>query len=946
MAILKDDNSKRRRSIAVTNQNQQSIVAPVGKRRAHSIVPGERLSLLAKARRSLVSILYICCAARIIHLHHNQAPRKSILKSSSIVNTEEQSEQSSQPSNSQSSLPDDGNVTESMDLTLDYRARVHDNASRKSFGRRVSFAEHAQVRLFQTPNHDNTNSTGSPQSSPIPSSSPEIDRPPVLSNENDYPRNNRRSSVRYSTAGSEDMDLTSTNPRAFLEGEEGSALMDEEMDFDENDDMEVTEALRGNLLQRRSMAGRRPFAPVQPRDSIAFPSDDAIPSDDDDNNNEQAQSMVEDDSQMHLDIEASQEGMEFTVPMGQSLRPPPTEDPVWLALRQVTHSGDTPHEPEASSEDDIQIADNQQGMDLDDAVARLMRARDSLGGSTENTSEDMDMTDANAKFAIQEDSFLSTDDSLNDDVGDVNETLNVSKVVGRMSLGGTRMSLGYQDSTMDESGIYGSIVPLSSSTPRPSIAQSPPIREEPAPGLQEPEHVESPRLAVFQPPAEETNGSTPLLTPVETTPATEGQPPKSPAFTFVPPPASTSVEARSTRNHTRPTSPIKPKPKPTFSAAFAPPVTKPSPKKPSAPSTPTPTRGTPSKRRFSVMQDGTPDPGRPSPAKRPALGSKAVEGLSTGTPAQLRVSSSPGKRVTSHGSSVLPVPVKRQSGYFARRKSLGNALAPPLDAHRESSTPKPPFPQGRTGGGRASLGSAPSEAWTHFDKNTATPAVPDVIPPTEDFHQEQNISEPIPQPNSSPAHVLSSTPISPISAAPLGWTPPESGGDVSLGGNNVEEAMIAQHPPGARAEEDIVSIVSLQSTETSDKLFEPPISIDQFFTMTGIKFMDELTAPRRSIHPHTGSRQVRNPADIPLSEYYLAMGIDVPQLGLFTRVSKDLQGWMIRSKADFAQAEEEAAKITPELFAEFMRADEEGQAELLVCIRHRAQTCLLDVIFS
>jgi kinetochore protein Spc7/SPC105 len=41
---------------------------------------------------------------------------------------------------------------------------------------------------------------------------------------------------------------------------------------------------------------------------------------------------------------------------------------------------------------------------------------------------------------------------------------------------------------------------------------------------------------------------------------------------------------------------------------------------------------------------------------------------------------------------------------------------------------------------------------------------------------------------------------------------------------------------------------------------------------------------------------------------------------------------MARSKADFAQAEEEAAKITPELFIEFMRADEEGQAELMVRI--------------
>jgi kinetochore protein Spc7/SPC105 len=110
-----------------------------------------------------------------------------------------------------------------------------------------------------------------------------------------------------------------------------------------------------------------------------------------------------------------------------------------------------------------------------------------------------------------------------------------------------------------------------------------------------------------------------------------------------------------------------------------------------------------------------------------------------------------------------------------------------------------------------------------------------------------------------------------------------------------------------------------------------PISIQEFFAATGIKFMDEITAPRRSVHPaQQGSRQPRSPEEIPLAEYALSVGIDLPQLVLFTRVSKDLQGWIEKSKADFVQAEEEAAKFTPELFTEYFRADEEGQAELLV----------------
>ena len=101
--------------------------------------------------------------------------------------------------------------------------------------------------------------------------------------------------------------------------------------------------------------------------------------------------------------------------------------------------------------------------------------------------------------------------------------------------------------------------------------------------------------------------------------------------------------------------------------------------------------------------------------------------------------------------------------------------------------------------------------------------------------------------------------------------------------------------------------------------------------MTGIKFMDEVTAPRRSMHPSRQPiRHPRNLADIPLAEYVTAMGIDIPQLELYSRVSKDLEAWMAKSEIVFAQAEEEAAKLTPELFVEYARADEEGQAELLV----------------
>lgn len=76
--------------------------------------------------------------------------------------------------------------------------------------------------------------------------------------------------------------------------------------------------------------------------------------------------------------------------------------------------------------------------------------------------------------------------------------------------------------------------------------------------------------------------------------------------------------------------------------------------------------------------------------------------------------------------------------------------------------------------------------------------------------------------------------------------------------------------------------------------------------------------------------QARSHSEIPLAEYTVSTTIDAPQLLLYTRVAEDLQAWMVKSKAEFVIAEEEAAKMTPELFTEFSRADEESQGELLV----------------
>jgi kinetochore protein Spc7/SPC105 len=121
---------------------------------------------------------------------------------------------------------------------------------------------------------------------------------------------------------------------------------------------------------------------------------------------------------------------------------------------------------------------------------------------------------------------------------------------------------------------------------------------------------------------------------------------------------------------------------------------------------------------------------------------------------------------------------------------------------------------------------------------------------------------------------------------------------------------------------------------------QPPISIEQFFVMTGIRFMDEIAAPRRSVHPsqlRQSSRARRSssggvPENIPMAEYVTATMVNIPQLKLYTRVAKDLQAWIEQSKTVYEQAEEEAAKLTPQLFTEYSQANEEGQEQLLVRI--------------
>jgi kinetochore protein Spc7/SPC105 len=616
---------------------------------------------------------------------------------------------SSQPpstTNSQSSVFEDVNATRSMEVTQDYTTPGHDNISRKSLGRRVSFASHSHVRMFEK---DHTNSTGSPQSSPAPAFP---DGPADVTNENDYPRKSsyqRRSSTRYSLAQSEDMDLTSVIPGTFQPG--GSAILDEDLgDYDDeddynNDDMDVTEVIRGDFARKRSLSLgiRQPLAQIP---SIPAPiSDDA----------DRSQSDIGNESIQSDATSEQSQAMEFTVPLGQSLRPA-DQNQAWLALKQATHSGNNTSDPELSSDNE---------MELDDAMSRLKRARDSM----------LAQPNIRQNEEPQDSSFTSTDDSFEDDG---NKTVNFSQAFGRASMGqvDSRLSMGYQNSDMDESEVYGAIA-LAKRTPRQSMAPSTSVVQPPAP--QQP-----PKSPVFRPPPSNEASKQPV-TSNSYDKATVPVP-----FSFTP-----KVPSSFKSNPLLTESPSKNKPKPTFSAAFAPPVSRPSPKKATTSMEP---HSSPNKRPRSIIDDvENQDVDQPSPPKRQALSGKSLAGptstlqqsnhkpkpLSPSKKAPFQLPPPAAPDPTSRPSSVL----RRPSGYYAKRKSLVvGSIAPPSNA-TSTAAPVSPKKKPGIGLGRASLGSGPSNAWARFNKDAEQ-----VVGSTSKVEKE-------PEPDREAAREASTSPI-------------------------------------------------------------------------------------------------------------------------------------------------------------------------------------------
>jgi kinetochore protein Spc7/SPC105 len=520
-----------------------------------------------------------------------------------------------------------------MDFTRDIRGSINDNATRKSLGRRVSFASHAQVRVFEK---DPNRGDASPSIGADPG--PSAQSGTVVNDENDYPGASvlrRRSSLRRSIAFSEngeasmemDSDLGSSPlPTGFLV--QGSFLQDEEPEdvsgiWDEQADMDLT----------TNLPATRPRSSSLGLSSLSRPGEDMSIDD-----HSLSEDMTQDSAD---DVSGEQpEPTEFTVPLSKSLRKSEPPSAEWLALRAITHAGaDGPYEPPSSDmgEDEPVVHERsthlgEEDMDLTEAETRLRRMRESLGLAN----------------VAQEDSFTSSEGSSIS--GGDNQTVNLTNV--------WRDSLGTDSSSaMDFTNIQGTSR-KNSTDEAVNRALSPVL------ALQNQRAISEQQESRVQPGPSGSTSGTPLVNATDSL-QDPPAPPTLPVFTKPGPVFSAPKQAPP--SHSKPKSPASPRK--TSTAAFVLPVERPQPKKRAAP----------------PDVDGEDFEGERSPVKgqphqrsspKPTSATTLTEGVAT---------------FAARRSSVGGL--RRPSGYFAQRKSLGPSGA--LNIPQQTS-PRKKVARGRT----------------------------------------------------------------------------------------------------------------------------------------------------------------------------------------------------------------------------------------------------------
>ena len=181
----------------------------------------------------------------------------------------------------------------------------------------------------------------------------------------------------------------------------------EEDEMEDDEEMEITEAIALNIHRKRSLSiaqqkdmAKRSSMDIERRLSrsslIQPPGNDSI---------EEDEASVGNTTTTSQGSEGSEAPVEFTVPLGQSLRPQRPPSDAWFALQAIANNH--------SEADDDEGSD----MELTSAISRLQRMRDSLSLGR----QDNDDNDA---------SYTSTDDSSMEsaDMGD--RTMNLTGLLG------------------------------------------------------------------------------------------------------------------------------------------------------------------------------------------------------------------------------------------------------------------------------------------------------------------------------------------------------------------------------------------------------------------------------------------------------------------------------------------------------------------------------------
>jgi len=524
--------------------------------------------------------------------------------------------------------------------------------------------------------------------------------------------------------------------------------------------------------------------------------------------------------------DTSGEPVEFTIALGDRVKGEVKPAPAWFALQQLIlgrNDRDDPPPPEADAE-----SCNPNDMDIQSAMQRMLAAGAEIIQHSPHATDD---------------STSSGEESM--DMGD--KTMDITKFTGGIRRASTTQSL-----------LSESHLPPDSSLPKPVLSTSTSQATLPRNALFTPKHQAS--TSAFRAPL---NPVTPAGASVTITPgsvsALKAQS-RLPVLNKTPIRADAESPALPSENTG------KPKPPPEFTAKFAP------------PSTPKSTGRANLKRPFSV-EDG--EKAVDSPAKKivvPGEGGVGTKGVPVvpKSPTKIpRAIRSPIKSPTKTPSRKVGGPLKRLStiapggSATARRASLRRASLSTPKAHPPVEEPAPVFapaslifPPPASPNIQANVSTAPSrnELRTPSPRRASvvTPAPPppavEVTPRAYAREEANQATAPV-IPATSPARSPVRPPLAelPPSSAPVSPAPPLVHASPW---SKFSRARTSSYGPSQADENTYMGRDTGVYTisESDEEVDVPKLSLEEFLEMTGVTFMDNMTAHRRSTMALQSSR--------------------------------------------------------------------------------------------